>query len=36
MSKIFNALKFFFTEMPDNEDQVLIKMEGKDKYLYIW
>lgn len=36
MSKIFNNLKFFFTGMPDNKDQILLKTEGKDKYLYAW
>lgn len=29
------SLQYFFTEYPNNEDEVLIHMEGKDKYLYI-
>lgn len=36
MNKFFNALKYFFTEEPNNEDQILIKAEGKEKYLYMW
>ncbi len=35
MSKIMNALKFFFTEMPDNKDEILLDTEGKNKYLYL-
>lgn len=35
MKKFFNAVKFFFTEYPNNENEILIKMEGNDKYLYL-
>lgn len=33
-NKIFSALKYFFTEYPDNEDEVLIPMKGNDIYKY--
>lgn len=35
MSALYHALRRFFTEYPDNTDEVLIQMEGKDIYMYI-
>ena len=35
MSKIMKALKYFFTEMPDNKDEVLLDTAGKNIYLYL-
>lgn len=35
MSALYFALRRFFTEYPDNQDEVLIQMEGNDIYLYI-
>ena len=35
MNKFLDAVKFFFTQYPHNENEILIKMDGNDKYLYL-
>lgn len=35
MMKLFRTLKNILWKDPDNEDEVLIPMKGKDIYLYL-